>query len=78
MKRKGRRPEHSCHCYYGDRLVGRCHTADGEAYALLMAVCGGNAARALREWAYFSPELRGVLEGVAGIQRKEDKKNGTK
>ena len=49
-------------------MVGRCTVADGEAYTALMEQCGGNAARVLREYAYFSPELKAILENVAVMQ----------
>jgi hypothetical protein len=50
--------------------MGRCTVADGNAYAALMEQCGGSAARVLREYAYFSPELKGILEKVAAIQNR--------
>ena len=49
-------------CYYDGKLLGRCTKADSDAYTLLMNACGGEAARVLREYAYFSPELRAILE----------------
>ena len=52
-------------CYYAGKLVGRCTPADAQGYEQLMKSCGGNAARVLQEYAYFSPELRGILEKVA-------------
>ena len=45
-------------CYYDGKLLGRCTKADSDAYTLLMNACGGEAARVLREYAYFSPELK--------------------
>ena len=45
-------------CYYDGKLLGRCTKADSDAYTLLMNACGGDAARVLREYAYFSPELK--------------------
>ena len=42
-------------CYYDGKLLGRCTRADSEAYCTLMKACGGDAARVLREYAYFSP-----------------------
>ena len=42
-------------CYYDGKLLGRCTKADSDAYTLLMNACGGEAARVLREYAYFSP-----------------------
>lgn len=48
-------------CYYDGKLLGRCTKADSDAYTLLMNACGGDAARVLREYAYFSPELEGHL-----------------
>lgn len=58
-------------CHYGGKLMGRCTCADSDAYVALMEQCGGNAARVLREYAYFSPELKGILEKVAAIQSKQ-------
>lgn len=55
-------------CYYNGKLMGRCTVADAEAYTALMESCGNNASRVLREYAYFSDELKKVLEKVAGIQ----------
>ena len=55
-------------CYYRGKLVGRCTVADGNAYNVLMDTCGGDAARVLREYAYFSPELRAILEKTRGMQ----------
>lgn len=55
-------------CYYAGKMVGRCTVADGEAYTALMEQCGGNAARVLREYTYFSPELKAILEKVAVMQ----------
>jgi len=34
----------------------------------LMKACGGSAARVLREFSYFSPELKAILEKTAEIQ----------
>jgi hypothetical protein len=34
----------------------------------MMESCGGNAARVLREYSYFSPELKAILEKAAAIQ----------
>ena len=43
-------------CYYDGKLLGRCTKADSDAYILLMNACGGEAARVLREYAYFFPQ----------------------
>ena len=63
-------------CYYGGKLMGRCTTADSDGYEVLMKACGNSASRVLREYAYFSPELRGILEKVAAIQEKESRSAG--
>ena len=63
-------------CYYAGKLVGRCTPADAQGYEQLMKSCGGNAARVLQEYAYFSPELRGILEKVAAVQAKESRTAG--
>jgi len=59
-------------CYYGKKLMGRCTTSDSDAYVVLMEKCGGDAARILREYAYFSVELKTILEKVAAIQAGRD------
>lgn len=63
-------------CYYKGKLMGRCTTADGDAYSLLMEQCQGNAKRVLYEYVYFSTELKAILEKVAAIQVKEARKVG--
>lgn len=63
-------------CYYGGKLMGRCTTADSGTYEMLMKACGGSAARVLQEYAYFSTELRGILEKVAAIQEKGSRSAG--
>ena len=63
-------------CYYGGKLMGRCTVSDAEAYTQLMQSCGGNAARVLQEYAYFSTELRAILEKVAAIQEKASRAAG--
>jgi hypothetical protein len=60
-------------CYYGGKLLGRCTTADGNAYSALMESCGGSAARVLREYSYFSPELRVILEKAAALQAAQSR-----
>ena len=55
-------------CYYDGKLLGRCTKADSDAYTLLMNACGGDAACVLREYAYFSPELKAILEKAALMQ----------
>ena len=60
-------------CYYAGKVIGRCTVADGEAYTALMQQCGGNAARVLREYTYFSPELKSILEKVAVIQEAKSR-----
>jgi hypothetical protein len=61
-------------CYYENKLISRCTVADGEAYTQFMESCGGSAARVLQEYAYFSPELKTILEKVAAIQDKQQSK----
>ncbi len=60
-------------CYYGGKLLGRCTPADGDTYGVLMESCGGSAARVLREYTYFSPELKAILEKAAAIQAKQNR-----
>ena len=66
MPRK--RTGYNAACYYDGKLLGRCTKADSDAYTLLMNACGGEAARVLREYAYFSPELKAILEKAALMQ----------
>ena len=63
-------------CYYDGKLLGRCTKADSDAYTLLMNACGGDAARVLREYAYFSPELRAILEKAALMQADRSRTGG--
>ena len=63
-------------CYYDGKLLGRCTKADSDAYTLLMNACGGDAARVLREYAYFSPELRAILENAALMQADRNRTGG--
>ena len=63
-------------CYYGGKLMGRCTTADSGSYEMLMKACGGSAARVLKEYAYFSTELRAILEKVAALQEKGNRSVG--
>ena len=63
-------------CYYDGKLLGRCTKADSDAYTLLMNACGGDAARVLREYAYFSPELRTILEKAALMQADRSRTGG--
>jgi hypothetical protein len=67
-----RKSKYDSACYYGGKLMGRCTVADGDGYSALMESCGDDAARVLREYAYFSPELKAILEKVAAIQAKEN------
>ena len=62
------KPKYDISCYYSKKFMGRCTRADGEAYTAMMDKCGGDAARVLREYAYFSPEMKTILENVAAIQ----------
>ena len=59
-----------------EKLLGRCTKADSDAYTLLMNACGGDAARVLREYAYFSPELRAILENAALMQADRSRTGG--
>ena len=63
-------------CYYDGKLLGRCTKADSDAYTLLMNACGGDAARVLREYAYFSSELRAILEKAALMQADRSRTGG--
>ncbi|MEG2176543.1 MAG: hypothetical protein RRY97_06665 [Oscillibacter sp.] len=74
MARKRTGPDAAC--YYGGKLMGRCTPADAQGYEQLMKSCGGSAARVLQEYAYFSPELRGILEKVAAVQEKASRSAG--
>ena len=61
-------------CYYDGKLLDRCTKADSDAYILVMNACGGEAARVLREYAYFSPELKAILS-LIHIYEKRAQKN---
>ena len=65
-----RKTGNSAQCTYDGKTVGRCTQSDSEAYVALMESCDGDAARVLREYAYFSPELKAILEKIAEIQEK--------
>ena len=41
-----------------------------------MNACGGDAARVLREYAYFSPELKAILEKAALMQADRSRTGG--
>ncbi len=62
--------------YTTEKLLGRCTKADSDAYTLLMNACGGDAARVLREYAYFSPELKAILEKAALMQADRNRTGG--
>lgn len=62
-------PKYDAACYYGDKLIGRCTTADGESFKTHMEICGGDVARILREYSYFSPELKAIFIKIAEIQK---------
>ena len=66
-----KKPKYDSACYYRGKLMGRCTVADGNAYTVFMEDCGGDAARVLREYAYFSPELKSILEKVVAKQVAE-------
>ena len=61
-------PKNDCTCFYRKKRVGRCTISDGEAYNLLMKACEEDASRVLKEYKYFSPELKNILEKVVGLQ----------
>jgi len=65
-----KKPKYGAICYLDGKQLGRCTTADSEAYSVLMEQCGNDAARVLREYAYFSPELKSILEKAADIQAR--------
>ena len=64
----GKRKGYDAACYYAGKCLGHCTKSDSKAYVLLMKSCGGDAARVLKEYAYFSPELKGILEKAALMQ----------
>lgn len=68
-----RRSKYDAACYYAGKKIGNCTVADSEAYAVLMEQCGGDAARVLREYTYFSAELKEILTKVAAIQAVKSK-----
>ena len=68
----GRKNKYDSACYYAGKKIGGCTVADGDAYVVLMNQCNYDAARVLREYAYFSPELKEILTKVAEIQAKSN------
>lgn len=72
----GKRKGYDAACYYAGKCLGHCTKADSEAYVLLMKSCGGDAARVLKEYAYFSPELKGILEKAALMQADRNRTAG--
>ena len=72
----GRKNKYDSACYYAGKKIGGCTVADGDAYVVLMKQCNYDAARVLREYAYFSPELKEILTKVAEIQAKQKTDNG--
>ncbi len=52
------------------------YPVNSDAYTLLMNACGGDAARVLREYAYFSPELKAILEKAALMQADRNRTGG--
>ena len=76
MSMPRKRTGYDAACYYDGKLLGRCTKADSDAYTLLMNACGGEAARVLREYAYFSPELKAILEKAALMQADRSRTGG--
>lgn len=68
-----RKSKYDAACYYAGKKIGNCTVADSEAYAVLMEQCGGDAARILREYTYFSVELKDIFTKVAEIQAIKSK-----
>lgn len=68
----GRKNKYDSACHYAGKKIGGCTVADGDAYVVLMNQCNYDAARVLREYAYFSPELKEILTKVAEIQAKSN------
>ena len=69
------KPRYSGTCYYKNKFLGKCTSADSQAFSLFLDECGGSAKRVLQEYAYFSPELQGIFEKMASLQDKEAQKN---
>lgn len=69
-----RKNRYDAACYYNGKRIGCCTTADSEAYTALMEQCDGSAARVLREYNYFSPELKAILEKVVVLQAKQTRR----
>ena len=63
------RPRYDCTIFYDGKRVGGCTVSDMETFKVLMQACHDDAARVLREYAYFSVELRAILEKVAAKQK---------
>ena len=71
MAKRKRKSQYDSTMYYEGREVGKGTNSDGDAYTTLIGVCNGDAARVLREYTYFSPELRAALEKTAEMQESE-------
>jgi len=69
-----KKPKYDAACYHGNVLLGRCTVADSEAFSVMMESCGGNAARVMREYSYFSPELKTILEKAIALQAKQNQR----
>jgi hypothetical protein len=67
------KPRYDAACHYSGKPVGRCTVSDSKAYVAMMEQCGNSAARVLREYAYFSSELKAILEKVAAIQAVQNR-----
>lgn len=66
-----RRSQYDAACYYAGKKIGRCTKADSDGYTALMEQCVRSADRVLREYTYFSPELKSILEKVAVLQARQ-------
>lgn len=59
-------------CWYKGKKLGDCTVSDSDAFVTLMDACGDDPNKVLREYGYFSPELKEILEkavklyGIAG------------
>jgi hypothetical protein len=61
-------------CYYEGLWVGYCTISDSERYDVIMKICDNDAARVLRDYAGFSPELKDILKRIAAYEASRPKR----
>ena len=62
-------------CYFGGLWIGYCKDAkERERYDVLMRINNSEAARILKEYRGFSPELKDILKRVAAYEASRPKR----